>query len=90
TPNAKHAMGVWAAQQPSKGFKQAGYGRFRFENEKVVKWNCVFREKHAVNVPPGDYSYRCYVLVGSMKDVTNTMIALRQRHIHGTRVKNCK
>ena len=90
TPNAKHAMGVWSAQQPSKGFKQAGYGRFRFENEKVVKWNCVFREKHAVNVPPGDYSYRCYVLVGSMKDVTNTMITLHQRHIHGTRVKNCK
>ena len=76
TPDTKHAMGVWSAQQPSKGFEQAGYGRFRFKTEKVVKWNCVFREKHAAWVPFGDYSYRCYVLVGSLKDVTDTMTSL--------------
>ena len=27
-------------------FRRAGYGRFRFKEEKVVKWNCVFRETH--------------------------------------------
>ena len=79
TPDAQHAMGVWSAQQPSKGFEQAGYGRFRFPTEKVVKWNCVFREQHAKRVPAGDYSYRCYVLVGSLKNVTETMTALHQR-----------
>ena len=54
TPDAQHAMGVWSAQQPSKGFEQAGYGRFRFEAEQVVKWNCVFREKHEKRLPAGD------------------------------------
>ena len=82
-------MGVWSAQQPSKGFEQAGYGRFRFKTEKVVKWNCVFREKHATRVPVGDYSYLCYVLVGSLKDVTDTMTALSQRFARAGEDKNC-
>ena len=79
TPDAKHAMGVWSPAQPSKGFKQAGYGRFRFKAQKVVKWNCVFREKNAAGVPVGDYSYRCYVLVGTLKDVTSTLTRLKRR-----------
>jgi len=49
-----------------------------------VKWNCVFREKNAAGVPVGDYSYRCYVLVGTLKDVTSTMITLRR-----SQDKNC-
>ena len=80
TPDAQHAMGVWSAQQPSKGFEQAGYGRFRFEAEQVVKWNCVFREKHEKRLPAGDYSYRCYVLVGSLENVKETMTSLYLRH----------
>ena len=89
TPDAKHAMGVWSAQQPSKGFEQAGYGRFRFKSEKVVKWNCVFRENHAKHLSAGDYSYRCYVLIGSLKNVTNTMTALYQRVVREDEDKNC-
>ena len=79
TMDRQHAMGVWSPGQPSKGFEQAGYGRFRFEAEKVVKWNCVFRETHPTGVPARDYSYRCYVLVGSLKNVTDTINALHQR-----------
>jgi len=79
TPDAKYAMGVWSPVQPSKGFERAGYGRFRFKAQKVVKWNCVFRVTHPRELPTGDYSYLCYVLVGSLKDVTGTMIALRRR-----------
>ena len=90
TPDTKHAMGVWSAQQPSKGFEQAGYGRFRFKTEKVVKWNCVFRKKHPAHVPAGDYSYRCYVLVGSLKDATDTMTALHRRLKRTGQDKNCK
>ena len=56
-----------------------GYGRFRFKEEKVVKWNCVFREAYPTGVPARDYSYRCYVLVGSLKNVTDTINALHQR-----------
>ena len=81
TPDAKHAMAVWSAQQPSKGFEQAGYGRFRFKAEQVVKWNCVFRETHPTRLSAGNYSYRSYVLVGSLKNVTETMNALHRRYL---------
>ena len=79
TPDAKYAMGVWSPAQPSKGFKRAGYGRFRFKAQKVVKWNCVFRVTHPKELPTGEYSYPCYVLVGSLKNVTDTMSELHRR-----------
>ena len=78
TPDAKYAMGVWSAEQPSEGFEQAGYGRFKFKAEEVVKWNCVFRENHPKQLPTGDYFYRCYVLVGTLKNVTDTITALHR------------
>lgn len=60
TPTGSHAMGVWSPD-PSPG-----YGRWRFAAEKVVKWNCVFRER---DVKPGDKSFRCFVAVGALDDV---------------------
>ena len=54
-----------------------------------MNWNWVFREKNAAGVPVGDYSYRCYVLVGTLKDVTNTMTALYQRVVRENEDKNC-
>lgn len=80
TLDRQHAMGVWSPGQPSKGFERAGYGRFRFETEKVVKWNCVFRETNPNRLSAGNYSYRSYVLVGSLKNVTETMNALHRRY----------
>ena len=80
TLDRQHAMGVWSPGQPSKGFGRAGYGRFRFETEKVVKWNCVFRETNPNRLSAGNYSYRSYVLVGSLKNVTETMNALHRRY----------
>ena len=80
TLDRQHAMGVWSPGQPSKGFERAGYGRFRFETEKVVKWNCVFRETNPNRLSAGNYSYRSYVLVGSLKNVSETMNALHRRY----------
>ena len=37
----------------------------------TVKWNCVFREINGV--PPGQYIYRCYVVVGTLDDVRDSM-----------------
>ena len=54
TADGRHAMGVYSPDQPSKGFETAGYGRFRFAAEKVVKWNCVFRTKAAAGVNGGE------------------------------------
>jgi hypothetical protein len=67
TPTGSHAMGIYSPD-PSPG-----YGRFRFEHEKVVKWNCVFRIGKAEGIPPGDFSYRNFVAVGTLEDVTASL-----------------
>ena len=76
TKNGSHAMGVYSPDQPSPGYKHAGYGRFRFKSDKVVKWNCAFRVRDKKGVKPGDYSYRVFVAVGSLEDVRKSLDAL--------------
>lgn len=76
TKDGKHAMGVWSPDQPSRGYATAGYGRFRFAAEKVVKWNCVFRVREPKGIPAGDYSYRMIVAVGTKEDVAKTLTGL--------------
>jgi hypothetical protein len=64
TPDGHFAMGIWS---PEPG---ASYGRFRFIRERVVKWNCVFRRGDKDHLlPGGDYSFRHFVLVGTVADV---------------------
>ncbi|MGE0610608.1 MAG: hypothetical protein AB7O62_26195 [Pirellulales bacterium] len=76
TNDSLFAMGVYSPDQPSAGYEQAGYGRFRFAEAKVVKWNCVFRFHEAAGIPPGDHSFRCYVCVGTLAEVREALIAL--------------
>lgn len=64
TETGSHAMGV-GSPEPAPG-----YGRWRFAAEKVVKWNCVFRER---DVKPGDKTFRIVVAVGSLEDVVATL-----------------
>jgi len=71
TESGGHAMGIYT---PDPG---AGYGRFRFEREKVVKWNCVFRVRKSEGIPPGDFRYRAYIPVGTLEDVVATLGRLR-------------
>ena len=70
------AMGIYAADQPSKNFENAGYGRWYFDAEHVVKWNCVFRIRDANGIAAGDYSYRMFVIIGTLEDVRVSMIRL--------------
>ncbi len=79
TPDKKHAMGVWSRGLPVKEFKPIGYGRFRFASQKVVKWNCVFRVNHPKAMLPGEYPFQCFIPVGSLKNVTDTMSELHRR-----------
>jgi hypothetical protein len=65
TPDRRHAMGVYSPQLPRAG---RGYGRFFYPD--VVKWNCVFREE---NVKPGPHSYRCFIPVGTVDEVRDTI-----------------
>lgn len=76
TANGSHAMGVYSPDQPSAGYEEAGYGRFRFTEEKVVKWNCVFRVRDPSGVAPGEYAFRMFVVVGSLDDAKASLAAL--------------
>lgn len=71
-----HAMGIFSPDQPSPGYERAGYGRFRFANEQVVKWNCVFRVRDPQNIPAGPYRFRMFVAVGTLEDVQRSLTAL--------------
>jgi len=70
---------VTPAEDFGKGWTGPGYGRFRFERAKVVKWNCVYRYRSDAGVEPGDYSFRCFVLVGDLEHVTQGLKQLKGR-----------
>jgi hypothetical protein len=78
TESGSHAMGIYSPDQPSPGFERAGYGRFRFGPEKVVKWNCVFRVKRPEGIAPGDFTYRNFVAVGTLEDVVASLQRLQE------------
>jgi hypothetical protein len=72
-----HAMGVFSPDQPSTGFESAGYGRFRFLQEQVVKWNCTFRVRKSENIKTGDYRFAVFVAIGSLQQVQDALLQLR-------------
>ena len=78
TEDGKFAMGVYSPDQPSSGYEQAGYGRFRFADQRVNKWNCVFRIRAADRVEPRDYSFRTFVILGDLRMVRQSMITLHK------------
>ncbi|HCO23515.1 MAG: hypothetical protein CME31_09860 [Gimesia sp.] len=80
TRDGKYAMGVFSPAQPSPGFEQVGYGRFRFPAAKVVKWNCVFRVKNPEGVAAGDYSFQVLVAVGTLEDVRSSLKSLAKEN----------
>jgi len=78
-PGGSHAMGIYAPPQPAPKTTGPTFGRFRFVPQKVVKWNCVFRVTDKTNgIQPGEYTYRMFVIVGSLKDVHDSLRALEQ------------
>ncbi|HBX50877.1 MAG TPA: hypothetical protein DEH02_07400 [Bacteroidales bacterium] len=73
TTDNNYAMGIYSPDLPDPQWIGAGYGRFRFTSENCTKWNCVFREN---STPAGTYNYQCYVIVGSLANVTTSMTQL--------------
>ncbi len=69
TKDGRHAMGIFAPPQPQPGTALPGYGRWRFREARVVKWNCVFRVRDAAGLRAGDYAYRMLVPFGSTAEV---------------------
>ncbi len=78
TPSGTHAMGVFTPERPPAGQPPVGYGRFDFDREQVVKWNCVFRRRQAEPIKPGDYSFQLYVVIGTREDCRRTLASLAQ------------
>lgn len=85
TESGSHAMGVFSPDQPSPGYKNAGYGRWRFTAQRVVKWNCVFRIRDDRGIRGGDFSFRNFVVVGTRQSVIETMVKLASKFPHRTR-----
>jgi hypothetical protein len=79
TASGSHAMGIYSPQQPSTGFENAGYGRWRFQRERVVKWNTVFRFQRSAGVEPGEYSFRNFVVVGDRETVRTSLVELHRQ-----------
>ncbi len=78
TEDGKHAMGVVSLEK-KKGMTGPGYGRFYFPNDKVVKWNCVYRLQDNGGVKAGDYSFRMLVPFGTVAEVENTLKILLEK-----------
>ena len=78
TPSGSHAMGVFTPDRSPAGQPPVGYGRFEFEPEKVVKWNCVFRLRQSEPIKPGDHRFQLYVVIGTREDCRRTLAALAQ------------
>jgi hypothetical protein len=76
TPDGRYAMGVFSPDQPSPGFENAGYGRFRFTNERVVKWNTVFRERSRSGITGGERPFLVFLVVGRLDQVRNDLATL--------------
>ena len=78
TEDGKHAMGVVSLRK-SKGMTGPGYGRFYFPNDKVVKWNCVYRMQDKDGLQAGDYSFRMLVPFGTVAEVENTIKSIMEK-----------
>ena len=72
-------MGAWSPDRTVTNGKPSSYGRFRFEREKVSKWNCVFRESVAAGemLRSGDYRYSIWVAVGTREQVRESLVMMR-------------
>ena len=76
TEDGQYAMGVYSPDQPSIGFENAGYGRWNFGPQNVVKWNCVFRLRNGEGIAAAEYSFRTFVIVGTLEDIRIAMLRL--------------
>ena len=80
TESGSHAMGVFSPDQPSPGYQNAGYGRWRFVRQKVTKWNCVFRTRDPQGIAAGEYSFRNFVIVGDLPSVVDSLNKLHTEY----------
>ncbi|MCA9080136.1 MAG: hypothetical protein KDA58_06225 [Planctomycetaceae bacterium] len=81
TEDGQYAMGCLAIAKESEALRGPGYGRFRFERERVVKWNCVFRLTDRAGISADDYVFETLVIVGDQATVESTIRSLDQQNL---------
>ncbi len=78
TKDGQYAMGIYSPDQPSRGFEKVGYGRFRFRQERVVKWNCVFRNQFQEDRSLEFFEFQMFVVLGTIDQVCESLDRLIQ------------
>ncbi|MCA8986299.1 MAG: hypothetical protein KDA78_01570 [Planctomycetaceae bacterium] len=79
TTDGQFAMGCFGQAAPVDNLVSGPtYGRFRFQQAQVVKWNIVYRYSHAEELPSGAYPFRMFVLVGTRDLVIQGLKMLSQ------------
>jgi hypothetical protein len=73
TADGSHALGLYTPQAGAGRMRGPGYGRWRFENERVTKSNVVFRLDKA---PAGGHQFVVYSVFGALGDVCRTIAKL--------------
>jgi len=77
TADGGHAMGVWSGDRCHTSGSPPGYGRFRFTDAGVTKWNVVFREHDEEGLRSGSWRYRVWVAVGTRDIVERVLVQLQ-------------
>ncbi len=99
TPDNQFAMGIYSPDMANRftgpgygnwqyGIKPLGYGRWKFTNSNVNKWNLMFRGGFT---PSGTYNFRQFVIVGTVSDVTQAidkLYVINQKDLSRIQVAN--
>lgn len=70
TTDGTHALGLFTPQTARSDMTGPGYGRWRFNAERVTKSNVVFRVKNAA---AGSHRFVVYSVFGTLDDVRNSL-----------------
>jgi hypothetical protein len=73
TLDSQYAVGIYCPDLPQSGWPLKGYGAVDFPTGNARKLKGVF---HSNDLPAGDYSFRWYLVVGALSDVTGGMNAV--------------
>jgi len=76
TRDGKHALGLYSPSPVIEKVSGPGYGRWRFQRDRVVKSNVVYRLDNAA---AGSYGFTVYTVIGGLPDVHAALQRLQRR-----------
>lgn len=76
TADGRFAMGAVLVAGPDLISGRPGYGRFRFREEGVVKWNIAQRYRESPAIRERLFSFRSLIAIGSLEEVRRAMVEI--------------